>query len=134
MHFTLPQFDISRIRPLLNDFSLDASLPAHLSGLVSRFENSAAVPPQSVPDDIVTMNSTFRLYDPYRQRSILFSLVFPMDANRPGQRLSILSPLGAAVYGTRENTSFTVKMPFGTRRYIVTEIIFQPESAGRYDL
>ncbi len=49
-------------------------------------------------------------------------------------RLSILTPVGIALLGYREGDVIEWKVLSGTRVLKVESVIFQPESAGQFDL
>ena len=87
-----------------------------------------------IPPDVVTMNSRLRLLDLDSGKEMLFTLVFPSDADSDQGRISILAPLGTAVLGFRRGDTFEWRMPGRVRRLRVEEVLYQPEAAGDYHL
>ncbi|HOG24153.1 MAG TPA: GreA/GreB family elongation factor, partial [Candidatus Omnitrophota bacterium] len=49
-------------------------------------------------------------------------------------RISILAPIGMALLGYRVGDIVEWKVPAGTRRLKIEEVLYQPEAAGEYDL
>jgi regulator of nucleoside diphosphate kinase len=89
------------------------------------------VPPEDVPRDLVTMNSTVRLVDPIACEQWEVTLVYPEDHEPEKSHWSILSPVGSALFGLRIYDAADVKR--GDRPgegWVVAEIPFQPERRG----
>lgn len=99
-------------------------------------ECARIVSPQRVPRDVVTMNSRIRVHDPLWESDETFTLAYPgeQSAAEEGAAVSVLSPIGAAVFGSREGEEVRWIGPRGPRRVIVSEIEFQPEREGKFDL
>ena len=102
-------------------------------------ENARIVNPKKVPGDVVTMNSRVRVHDPLWESDETFTLTFPGTSAAPDQAeansaVSVISPIGAAVFGSREGDEVTWIGPRGPRRVRVTNIEFQPEREGKFDL
>lgn len=133
---TLSINDIQRLESLLTRAELGqgGDLPPHLSSLSQRMEVCLETEPTSVPADVVTMNSRVRLQDIEGGSEFEYELVFPRSASPEEGRISVLTPLGAALIGARVGESIEVSTPRTTRRLKVVELVFQPEAAGRYDL
>jgi regulator of nucleoside diphosphate kinase len=68
------------------------------SVLLSEMERAKVVPDTDMPTDVVRMNSRveFELDDGKRQ---VVELVYPKDANIDEKRISVLTPIGAALIG-----------------------------------
>jgi regulator of nucleoside diphosphate kinase len=90
------------------------------------------VRPVEVPNDVITMNSTFRLQDLDNAEEAVYSLVFPADADSLRGKISVLAPIGTAVLGYRVGDTVEWDVPAGLKRFTVKEIVYQPEAAGDY--
>ncbi|MGE5086375.1 MAG: nucleoside diphosphate kinase regulator [Bacillota bacterium] len=118
-----------------------------LSALVSQYDTDAAVqleeelgrahivPQKEIPANVVTMNSRLR----YREESTgtvrETSLVYPQDANLDKGAISVLAPVGAALLGLSVGASIDWIMPNGvTKKITVTDVVFQPEAEGQFNL
>lgn len=108
-----------------------------ISRLKDVLGSARAVEPRRVPRDVVTMNSRIRIHDPMWEADETFTLAYP-DSREPaadeGDRVSVVSPIGAAIFGSREGDEVRWIGPRGPRRVVVSEIEFQPEREGRFDL
>jgi regulator of nucleoside diphosphate kinase len=102
--------------------------------------SARAVAPKRVPADVVTMNSRVRIKDLHWDEHETLELTYPDEKFGNGApsarsvRLSVVSPLGAALLGSRVGHEATWVGPRGPRRVLVEALEYQPEKAGRYDL
>ncbi len=135
-NLTLPTNDIQRLEPLLMrlETSDEWSANSHLGLLSKKLADCRETDPQHVPADVVTMNSRVRIREAGRPRELEYTLVFPSEANPPESRISVLTPVGAALLGSRVGKKAHIVTPKGSRKILVVQLVFQPESAGRYDL
>lgn len=133
---TLSINDIQRLEPLLTRAELGqgGDLPPHLLSLSQRMDACLETEPTSVPADVVTMNSRVRLQEVGNGAEFEYELVFPRNASPEEGRISVLTPLGAALLGSRVGETIEVSTPRAVRRLKVLELVFQPEAAGQYDL
>jgi regulator of nucleoside diphosphate kinase len=105
-----------------------------LTRLEQELEWAQVVSPQDIPDDVVTMNSQARIRDLDSNEEMVFTLVFPIDADYERGRISVFAPIGTALLGYRAGDIIEWKVPGGVRRLKVEEVLYQPESAGDYHL
>lgn len=127
-------FDMSRLKELIavaRVFGDDENL-AHLAELENGLRESKVVEPTAVPSDVVTINSRVRLKALASGKTELRSLVFPVDAGKEADGLSVLDPLGTALLGSRVGTVFGVCVGGQQVQYEVAELLYQPEAAGHY--
>jgi len=103
-----------------------------LIGLEAELKRAIIVDAKEVPTDVITMNSQADLVDLDTGEKVTFTVVFPHNANVDEGRISVLAPLGAAMLGYRTGDEFEWKVPYGTRQFKVTKILYQPEAAGDY--
>lgn len=135
-HIHVSKFDFDRLRELISvarHFGSEDSC-IHLKELETLLSQAKIVTPKEVPPDLVTMNSVVRLWDLDAGREVICGLVFPKDTNLKEENTSVLSPLGAAVFGSRIGDVFAVASTKGSTRYKVDSIPYQPEAAGDYQL
>jgi regulator of nucleoside diphosphate kinase len=105
----------------------------YLDELEAELERAVPVEPQDVPADVITMNSTVRLRDLDAGESLEFTLVYPRDASPDDGRISVLAPIGTAIIGYRTGDVIKWPVPAGTARLKIEDVVYQPESVGRYD-
>lgn len=132
--FTLSTFDVQRLEPLLARDMRAHELPGHLESLLGKIYGCEEIPPVAVPPYLVTMNSQVRLLDLASGKESVCTLVFPLQADSSAGKISVLAPLGASLFGARVGATIDVPVPAGSRRYLIKELVFQPESVGQYDL
>ena len=128
--------DLQRLQSLLESHFVEVigNGRAHLNELKRKLEHATVVDSCEILPDIVTMNSTFNLYDLDRDEADTFTLVYPDEACIAEGKLSILSPLGAEVFGLRVGANLTLHLMNRDTRKRVEKISFQPERVGAFDL
>ena len=131
----ITQFDMQRLRALIGDAKrLAPRGNEYLEGLESELSRGILVAPTDVPPDVVTMNSRVSLVDLDTNEEMVYTLVFPNDADIAKSKISVLAPIGTAMLGYRVGDTFEWHVPDGTRRLRVKKVLYQPEAAGNYDL
>jgi regulator of nucleoside diphosphate kinase len=106
----------------------------YIEELKQELARASIVDPRKVPADVITMNSKIRLFDLDEDEEIIFTLVFPQDADIKESKISVLAPIGTAALGYRVGDIFEWNVPEGKSRLRVEEIIYQPEASGDYEL
>lgn len=101
-----------------------------LSTLLARSESETAelldeelnrakiVDPEQVPTDVVTMNSTVKFIDLEQEKEMVVTLVYPHDAKIDEYKISILTPIGAALIGLRVGQTITWPLPNGKQKQL----------------
>lgn len=131
----ITSFDVSRLEELLevaNDFS--ARDNKHLDELTKELLRAEVVNSKSIPADVITMNSKVSLLDLDTKEEKTYTLVFPSEANIDENKISILAPIGTAMLGYHIGDTIKWHVPAGIRKLKITDILYQPESAGDYHL
>ena len=107
---------------------------SYVNRLEEELEFAEVVAPHDIPPDVVTMRSKVRLKDLDTEEESIYSIVFPTEANFEERKISVLAPLATALLGRRLGAIVEFEAPGRTRRLQILEILYQPESAGDYDL
>lgn len=103
--------------------------------LEEELSRALVVSPNDVPPDVVTMNSRFDYVDEGTGVKNTVTLVYPQEASPSEGKISVLSPVGAALIGLRVGQSITWTLPNGrTRKLRIEAIHYQPEAAGDHNL
>jgi regulator of nucleoside diphosphate kinase len=89
------------------------------------------VEPNRISRDIVTMDSTVRFVDVRNDRREVYTLVYPEEANLSAGKLSVFSPLGTALLGSRAGDVVRVAGAAGPRAIKIEAIVHQPEAQFR---
>lgn len=100
------------------------------SRVLARLRSAKVVPPDGIPPDQVTMNSTVVLEAADGTKREL-TLVYPEDHDPDEECWSILHPVGAALFGVRVGERIEVPGADGVaQEWTVAALPFQPESKG----
>ena len=119
---TITKYDKKRLQSFIKD---------ELSKEINR---ANIVDPEDIPKDVITMNSKFKLKDLDSGEEMIYTLVFPEDADIYKNKISIYAPMGTALIGYRVGDIIEWPVPGGILRIKVLEIIYQPEASGDFDL
>ena len=132
----MTEVDLARLRNLI-DLARDTGNDAnrlYLDRLEGELERAEVVDPIDIPKDVVTMRSTVRLKDLDNGKEMVYSLVFPNEADIDEGKISVLAPVGNAMIGYMIGDVIEWEVPSGLRKLKVEEIIYQPEASGDYHL
>ena len=111
-----------------DDYSLLRRLASHPQ-LAAELEGAEVVDSDSVPPDVVTMNSRVLFEDEATGESREVTIVFPQDSDASGKRISVLAPVGTALLGLAAGESIVWPFPDGTSRSLrVLRVVYQPEA------
>jgi len=131
----ITKFDLERLSSLIEEIRQhDDKRKMDLSSLERELDRGHVVEPEDIPKDVITMNSRIIFTDVASKETMTVSLVFPSDADFEKKKISILSPIGTALLGYRIGDTIEWKVPSGTKRLRIDEVIYQPEAAGDYHL
>lgn len=97
--------------------------------LQQELDRAHVVDSHEIPRDVITLHSKVCLRDLDSGRRVVYELMLPSEAQGAENQLSILAPIGIAILGYREGDAFTCETPGGVRRFLVEEVLFQPEAA-----
>jgi regulator of nucleoside diphosphate kinase len=132
----ITEADLDRLRTLIavmRNASYD-KVREYLDRLEEELDRAEIVPPQSIPHDVVTMRSRVRLRDMVSGQEMVYSLVFPNEADFSQGKISVLAPIGTAMLGYQVGEIIEWDVPAGLKRFTVEEVLYQPEGAGDYHL
>ena len=123
--------DRERLESLFfTDFASAFSDKPYLQSLRGELNAAQILPPEEIPPDVVTMNSTVRLRQ-FRSKDVeTYTLVYPKDADIANDKLSVLAPIGTAILGYRVGDQDQWTVPSGVVRFWIEELVFQPERDG----
>ena len=125
--------DKSRLEALIeHGFRGGTALNASASKVLRRLRTAdQIVPPDDVPRDLVTMNSTVTLVDTISGTHWEITLVYPEEHDAVENCWSVLSPVGSAVFGLRLYAHADVRRnDLPDAEWVVAYISFQPETWG----
>jgi regulator of nucleoside diphosphate kinase len=131
----ITEADAGKLRHLIRSMrAASAANREHLEMLEEELDRAELVASDSIPRDVITMNSEVRLEDLDSGSTQRYTLVFPHQF-RAEDSISVLAPIGTAMLGYRVGDVIEWPVPKGLRRLRVLEVIYQPEAervrAGR---
>lgn len=131
----ITEYDLKRLRGLVAEAKLASRRGnEYLDNLEIELSRAKVVAPTEVPPDVVTMNSRVNLVDLDTQEEMVYTLVFPQEADIDQSKISVLAPIGTAMLGYGVGDTFAWQVPDGIRRLQVRQVLYQPEAAGDYHL
>lgn len=113
--------DNSKLR-LLIAAALHSNATASLQNLRRELDRAAIIDRESIPLDVVTMESRVEFEDLSTGEIETYSITFPDRANVEAQRISILAPIGIALIGCREGQIVSWVTPGGTRQLKIRRV------------
>lgn len=102
--------------------------------LLAELKSAKIVEQDQIDPDVVTMNSIVKIHFQNNKTTMEFQLVYPSDANIKERKISIFSSVASALIGYRVGDEIDWLIPSGMTKIVIDEVIYQPESAGDFDL
>ena len=131
----ITDFDLERLEYLIEDTKRRSSRDGkYLEELEQELVKAEVVTPAGIPPDVITMNSRVCLQDIDSGENLVYTLVFPGDADFDNGKISVLAPIGTALIGYRAGDRITWRVPSGIKKLKVKSILYQPEAAGDFHL
>jgi regulator of nucleoside diphosphate kinase len=105
---------------------------SYLRMLLGELDRATIVDSHDIPADVITMNSQAHLTDEDTGEEMVYTLVFPDQADPIEGKISVLAPIGTAMLGYKVGDTFSWETPDGERRIRVDKVIFQPDASGDF--
>ncbi len=129
------RLDYARIKKCINDAQQFKSISSNEAAkLLAELDSAKIVEPQAIPSNVVTMNSVVKLSFLNNSKQVQFQIVYPDQANFKENKISIFSPIATALIGYTVGDEIEWIVPSGLARLKIDEIVYQPESAGDFNL
>lgn len=123
--------DFNRLEQLLDSPALRRH-PAAMA-LTEELNRAQVLPPDQIPQGVVTMHSTVECEDEITGDRNLLTLVYPNEANVDKGHVSVLAPVGSALLGLSQGDSIDWAAPDGRiLRLRVIDVRYQPEASGDF--
>jgi regulator of nucleoside diphosphate kinase len=127
--------DKERLQKIINEAKeFHSGSEIYLKNLEQELSRAKLIASEKIPHNVVTMNSKVLLKDLDTGENMVYTLVYPPEANLMENKISVLAPVGTAIIGLREKDAIDWKIPDGLVRLEVEKILYQPEAAGDFDL
>lgn len=131
----ITDYDYKRLELLLDIMnSVPQNRRDDLSCLEHELETCKVVAPDEMPGNVVTLNSRVKYVDLDTSQERIVTLVFPSNADLSAGRISVTTPMGAAIFGYAEGDVVGWRVYSGRKTIRIEEVLYQPEAAGDYHL
>jgi regulator of nucleoside diphosphate kinase len=121
---TLTTTDRDRLERLAN--ASMRCFPHTADYLAHEIERARILESESASEDLVTMGSSVEFRDDVTGQVRRVVLVYPDQADFAAGRISVLTPVGAALIGLSKNQSIDWETPAGERRWLTVLSVQQP--------
>jgi regulator of nucleoside diphosphate kinase len=126
--------DKKRLMCLFAQKTPQAPLWENVKLIAEKLDTAKTVTSKKVPPSVVTMNSRVEVRNLSLGRALSIELVYPDAADAVNHKISVLSPLGAAMLGYSQGDEFVWEGKSTKNRFLIEKILYQPEAAGDYHL
>ena len=96
---------------------------AKLVAMEKRISEIASLDVGRLPKDKAAYGSRITLLDLDSDKEVTYKLVLPEELNSDTEFLSISSPIGSALVGVREGDEIKIRIPAGTKRFEVLNLV-----------
>ncbi|MFG3757295.1 nucleoside diphosphate kinase regulator, partial [Klebsiella pneumoniae] len=100
--------------------------PATAEFLAREIDRAAVLPQDHPADDVVTMQSGVTFRDDVTGQTRSVTLVYPDEADVDAGRISILTPIGAALIGLSPGQTIAFQTPAGGWRSLTVITVVPP--------
>ncbi|WP_442587289.1 GreA/GreB family elongation factor [Pedobacter sp. AW31-3R] len=90
--------------------------------LANELGRAVIVKKDAFPPKCIKINSNVEILDVDTGKTMRFMLVMPEQADMKKQKVSVLSPIGAALIGFRETEQVVWKVPAGLKKIQITYV------------
>lgn len=112
-------------------FASAGRIPEVADRLLHEIDRATVLPTGSVPDNVVNIGSTVTFHHDGASRVQTVMLVMPQDADIARNRISVLTPIGAALIGLAEGASITWRTRAGELRHLKVIAVNRPSGDDR---
>ncbi len=130
----ITKYDYTRLKSMVQEYTKTNKADTNIKDLLGEIERAQKVDPYTIGSNYITMNSIFELKKMNELDFQQFRLVFPEEADTDQDKISVLAPIGTAVLGYKVGDVIKWKFPDGENFFQITNIIYQPEANGDYQL
>ena len=90
--------------------------------LVNELEKAEIVNDEEIDQDVIRLNSYFEIEESASKRIMRFLLTLPKQANMEEKKISVLSPLGVALFGFRQGMEIEWVLPGGLKKLRILKV------------
>ena len=90
--------------------------------LVTELKRAKLVPTTRIDPHIVRLNSTIKVYNRQDGKTMELTLVTPDKADIKQKKISVLSPIGAALIGYAKGDTINWSLPSGIKSFTIVDV------------
>ncbi len=126
----ITNIDHKRLTELIDNLEATSGeeINSSLAQLRQELGRAKITKPEKIPDNVITMNSRFRIRDMDSGEEFVYTLAWPDDAYIEENKISVLAPVGTGLLGYKVDDTVEWPVPAGIRKFKIEEIIYQPEA------
>ena len=125
--------DYNRLKIVLDSVKVTGGGSENVVNLLkNKLKRAEVVSPESIPEDVVTMNATPEFRNLETGQLMAYTIVYPGDADIIERKISILTPISSSLFGHASGDSVLADTPSGPLRLMIERIRYQPEAYGIY--
>jgi len=106
----------------LSGYYKDDTFRKSVEKLVGELESAQVCDDADMPKDVIRFNTTLTIGSENGWRKT-FKLVMPKESDVKTDKISILTPMGAAVMGYAEGDSITWEFPAGEQKLTIEKVV-----------
>lgn len=87
--------------------------------------NARIVANSEFPTDVVRLNSKVVIRNTIARQNYNYTVVLPDKADQKNEKVSILAPMGIALFGAKKGATISLPSARGKHHYIIQEVVTQ---------
>lgn len=93
--------------------------------LAHELGRATIVKDEALPADVIRLNSTVTVEEVKSKKKTMFKIVMPNFADISKRKISILTPMAAALIGFKQGSTVSWKMPAGIKEFKILEVSYE---------
>lgn len=115
----IPEADFNLLKPLIGTTSPGGKEMT----LAYELSRATIVKDEDFPADAIRLNSTVKILDLGEQKTMEFTIVLPKLADIKQKKISVVTPMGAALIGFRKGDEVEWKVPAGLKKFLIQDVV-----------
>jgi len=91
--------------------------------LKAELRKAMLVSKESFPEDVIRLNSKIKIKDAGKNNVMELMLVMPDKADLREKKISVMAPVGTALFGFRKGQKVSWQVPAGKRTFQIVDVI-----------
>ncbi|PZD76702.1 GreA/GreB family elongation factor [Mesonia sp. K7] len=124
-HLIIEKREYDLLKKLISEgqYQKDVSYKNSILKLKEELLNAKIVKKEELPDDVVRFNSMVTIQTPFLKKT--YQLVSPSHSDLRENKISVLAPMGLALFGYSTNDEITWEFPSGENKIKIIDVTQQ---------